>query len=89
MKFKIGDKVTIKDIDAVLKENFGHEGRDDVSNYILISLNNLKKNYGTILTARHNECYISDYGGTENWYINTKLLFHYKDHSLPEDLFKI
>ena len=97
-KFKDDDKVTIKDIDAVIKANFeGYIDPVELDNHYgegtYESLMHLKNHYGIIQYDMRDDdgiyysIYIEDL--CDYWNIYEDLLFHYNDIKLDEDLFKI
>jgi hypothetical protein len=100
---KVGDKIIIKDINAVLKANFSfskihyERSSNHFEKKIINSLKILMKHGGHIDTIDDYTgkyfiivCeYIDRYGNHARWFINKELLYLYDDMSLEDDLFKI
>jgi hypothetical protein len=91
-EFKIGDKVTIKDVDAVISTKFQHlksiPGMYPV--YTMESLIYLKNNFGIfILNHLGSGHYIEIKKYNTKWEILEEHLFHYRDISLPDNLFEV
>ena len=91
-EFKKGDKVTIKDLDAVIKNDFGNPA-DSLDNRYQLgtykSLVYLKNNYGVV----GKRSIVSNRIGIKytgyHWYITEDLVSLYNDISLPDELFKL
>ena len=97
-EFKVGDKVCIKDIDAVLGVDFSgnlfnRRGNID-KDFIIKVLVNIKRKFGVVYDPEpgdFNKPYIIVYDPIYDHYlcIINKFLYPYDDISLPDDLFKI
>jgi hypothetical protein len=91
--FKKGDKVTIKDIDAVISVKFQDLKRfpDYYKKQTLESLEYLLKNYGIYSSQAEScdSCYVKIEKYDYLWCFLKEHIYPYRDISIPEDLFKI